>query len=155
MMLWIILSAIVGSTIALICFVRRKWIAPWREMEGLVRQVGRGEQPRTFLIDGGSEARRVSVALEEILKRQRELDQQMAERATGQKAILSAMQNGLLVVDGQSRLALMNPAFCDLFGVGEDALGSPLLESVRDPAIERIVGQALRQRKPGHGHLVI
>jgi two-component system, OmpR family, phosphate regulon sensor histidine kinase PhoR len=155
MMLWIILAAIVGSTIALICFVRRKWIAPWREMEGLVRQVGRGEQPRTFLIDGSDEARRVSVALEEILKRQRELDQQIAERASGQKAILSAMQNGLLVVDGQSRLALVNPAFCDLFGVGEDSLGAPLLESVRDPAIQQIVAETLQQRKPSQGQLVI
>jgi two-component system phosphate regulon sensor histidine kinase PhoR len=155
MMLWIILAAIVGSTIALICFVRRKWIAPWREMEGLVRQVGRGEQPRTFLIDGSDEARRVSVALEEILKRQRELDQQIAERASGQKAILSAMQNGLLVVDGQSRLALVNPAFCDLFGVGEDSLGAPLLESVRNPAIQQIVAETLQQRKPSQGQLVL
>ncbi|HET9800404.1 MAG TPA: PAS domain-containing protein, partial [Chthoniobacterales bacterium] len=122
MMFWIVLAAIVGSTIAVVYFARRKWISPWREMEQLVKQVGRGEQPRTFLIDGSSEARRVSVALENILTRQRELDRQIGERETGQKAILSAMQNGLLVVDGQSRLALMNPAFCDLFGVGEDSL---------------------------------
>jgi two-component system, OmpR family, phosphate regulon sensor histidine kinase PhoR len=155
MMFWIVLSVIIGSTIAVVYLVRKKWIAPWREMEGLVRQVGRGEQPRTFLIDGGSEARRVSVALEEILKRQRELDQQIAERATGQRAILSAMQNGLLVVDGQSRLALMNPAFCDLFGVGEDSLGAPLLESVRNPAIQQIVAETLQQRKPSQGQLVI
>ncbi|HJX97485.1 MAG TPA: ATP-binding protein [Chthoniobacterales bacterium] len=155
MMIWFVVAAIVGSTIAIGYVIWRKWIAPWREMEQLVHQVGRAEQPRTFLIGGGSEARRVSAALENIFRRQRDLDRQIGERASGQKAILSAMQNGLLVVDGQSRLALMNPAFCDLFGVGEDALGSPLLESVRDPAIERIVGQALRQRKPGHGHLVI
>ncbi len=154
-MFWILLVAIVGSTTAIVYFVRRKWIAPWREMEQLVRHVGRGEQPRTFLIGGGKEARRVSVALENILTRQRELDRQIGERATGQKAILSAMQNGLLVVDGQSRLALVNAAFCDLFGVGEDSVGAPLLESVRDPAVERIVGETLRQGKPSQGHLLI
>ncbi len=154
-MFWILLAAIVGSTIAIVYLVQRKWIAPWREMEQLVKQVGRGEQPRTFLIDGGKEARRVSVALEEILIRQRQLDRQIGERATGQKAILSAMQDALLVVDGQSRLALMNPAFQDLFGVGEDSLGVPLLESVRDPAVEQIVGETLRQRKPSQGQLVI
>jgi two-component system, OmpR family, phosphate regulon sensor histidine kinase PhoR len=152
---WIIAAATVGSIAAITYVVWRRWIAPWREMEGLVRQVGRGEQPRTFLIDGSDEARRVSVALEEILKRQRELDQQIAERASGQKAILSAMQNGLLVVDGQSRLALVNPAFCDLFGVGEDSLGAPLLESVRNPAIQQIVAETLQQRKPSQGQLVI
>lgn len=154
-MFWIVLAAIVGSTIAISYAVWRRWIAPWREMERLVKQISRGEQPRTFLIDGNDEARRVSVALEEILKRQRELDQQNAERASGQKAILSAMQNGLLVVDGQSRLALVNPAFRDLFGVDEDSLGAPLLDSVRNPAVQQIVAETLRRRKPSQGQLVI
>lgn len=154
-MFWFVFVAIVGSTIVVVYLVRRKWIGPWREMEGLVKQIGRGEQPRTFLIDGSRDARRVSVALEEVLTRQRELDRQIAERTSGQKAILSAMQNGLLVVDGQSRLALVNPALCDLFGIGEEALGSPLLESVRNPAVERIVAETLRQRKSSQGQLVI
>src|SRR5437762_1699791 len=101
MMFWIVLAAIIGSTIAVVYLARRKWILPWREMEQLVKQVGRGEQPRTFLIGGGREARRVSVALENILTRQRDMDREIGERASGQKAILSAMQDALLVVDGQ------------------------------------------------------
>jgi two-component system, OmpR family, phosphate regulon sensor histidine kinase PhoR len=59
------------------------------------------------------------------------------------------------VIDGQSRLALMNRAFCDLFGIGQDSLGQPLLESVRDPALEQIVGETLRQRKPSQGELIV
>jgi two-component system, OmpR family, phosphate regulon sensor histidine kinase PhoR len=155
MMFWIVVATIVGSTIAVIYFVRRKWIAPWGEMEELVKKVGRGEQPRTFLIDGSREARRVSVALEEILSRQRNLDRQIGERATGQKAILSAMQNGLLVVDAQRRLALVNRAFCDLFDVDEGSIGAPLLESVRNPAVELIVGETLLNQKPSQGQLII
>jgi two-component system phosphate regulon sensor histidine kinase PhoR len=155
MMFWIVVATIVGSTIAVIYFVRRKWIAPWGEMEELVKKVGRGEQPRTFLIDGSKEARRVSVALEEILSRQRNLDRQIGERATGQKAILSAMQNGLLVVDAQRRLALVNRAFCDLFDIDEGSIGAPLLESVRNPAVELIVGETLLNQKPSQGQLII
>jgi len=154
-MFWILLLAIVGATIAGAYFVRRKWIEPWREMDHLVKQVGRGEQPRTFLINGSDEARRVSVALEEILTRQRQLDRQLGERTSGQAAILSAMHDGLLVVDSQRRLALVNRAFSELFGVGEDSLGSSLLETVRDPAVERIVGETLGQRKSSQGELVI
>jgi two-component system phosphate regulon sensor histidine kinase PhoR len=154
-MVWIFVAAIIVSVLAVSYRVFRKWVAPWREVDQLVRTVGRGEQPRTFLIEGGRQAQRVSVALEEILLRQRQLDRQIGERSSGQKAILSAMHDGLLVVDDQSRLALMNPAFSDLFGVGEDSLGSPLLESVRNPAVEQIIGETLRQRKPSHGELVI
>src|SRR5881275_2539699 len=154
-MSWLILAAIVGSTVAIAYITWRKWIAPWSQIERLVRQIGRGEQPRTFLVDGGNESHRIGLALENILARQRELDRQIGERVSGQKAILSAMQDGLLVVDGQRRLALMNPAFCDLFGIGESALGSALLETVRDPAVQQIVGETLLNRKPSQGQLVI
>jgi two-component system, OmpR family, phosphate regulon sensor histidine kinase PhoR len=152
-MSWILLGAIVGSTIAISYLAWRKWILPWRRIEQLVKQVGRGEQPETFLIEGTNEAQRVALALEDILTRQRELDRQIGERASGQKAILSAMQDGLLVVDSHRRVALANRAFCELFGVGEDSLGAPLLESVRDPALEQIVGETFRRGVPIQGEL--
>jgi two-component system, OmpR family, phosphate regulon sensor histidine kinase PhoR len=154
-MSWILLGAIVGSTVAVVYVAWRKWISPWRLIEELVRQVSRGEQPRTFLVKGGDEARRVAIALEDILNRQRELDRQIGERSAGQKAIFSAMQDGLLVVDRRRQIALMNRAFHELFGIREDSLGVPLLESVRDPAIEQIVGETFRGRGPSQGELVI
>jgi two-component system phosphate regulon sensor histidine kinase PhoR len=154
-MSWILLSAIAGSTIAIVYVVWRKWIWPWRRIEGLVTQVGRGERPTTFLVGGGNEAQRVAIALENILTRQRELDRQIGERSAGQKAIFSAMQDGLLVVDRRRRIALVNRAFHELFGIGEDSLGAPLLESIRDPAVEQIVGETFRERGPSQGELVI
>src|SRR5437660_7345969 len=154
-MLWVLLGAVVGSTIAIIYLVWRKWIAPWRQVDRLVRQIGRGERPQTFLVEGGNEAQRVSVALEDIFSRQRELDRQAGERAAGQKAIFSAMQDGLLVVDRGRRIMLANRAFHELFAVGEGSLGAPLLESVRDPALEQIVGDTFRERAPSQGELII
>jgi len=68
---------------------------------------------------------------------------------------LSAMQDGLLVVDGRRRLALLNRAFCNLFEIGEDSLGAPLLESVRDPAVEQIVGETFRRGAPIQGELSV
>jgi two-component system, OmpR family, phosphate regulon sensor histidine kinase PhoR len=154
-MSWILLATIVGSTVAIVYFAWRRWILPWRNIERLVRQIGRREQPRTFLIEGSKEAQRVGVALEDIFKRHQELNRQIDERASGQKAILSAMQDGLLVVDGHRRLALLNRAFCNLFEIGEDSLGAPLLESVRDPAVEQIVGETFRRGVPIQGELSV
>src|SRR5439155_25865296 len=114
-MLWVLLGAVVGSTIAIIYLVWRKWIAPWRQVDRLVRQIGRGERPQTFLVDGGKEAQRESVALEDILSRQRQLDRHAGERATGQKAIFSAMQDGLRVVDSDRGIMLAKWTLQELF----------------------------------------
>lgn len=154
-MFWVLLGAVVGATIGIMYLVWRKWIAPWRQIDRLVRQIGRGERPQTFLVEGAKEAQRVSVALEDIFSRQRELDRQAGERAAGQKAIFSAMQDGLLVVDRDRRIVLANLAFHELFAVGEGSLGAPLLESVRDPALEQIVGDTFRERAPSRGELII
>src|SRR5947207_5581976 len=154
-MSWVILAAIVGSIAVIAYLTWRKWIAAWSQLERLVRQIGRGEQPRTFLVEGGNEAHRIGLALENILVRQRELDRQIGDRVSGQKAILSAMQDGLIVVDRDRRLALVNPAFCDLFKIGEESLGARLLKSVRDPAVAQIVGETFRRRQPNQGELMI
>lgn len=155
MSIWLLLAAIAGATIAISYYVWRKCITPWSQIERLVTQIGAGEKPRTFLVEGGKGAQRIGVALENVFTRQQGLDRQLRERASGEKAILSAMKNGLLVVDRRRRLALVNLAFCDLFKIDERSLGAPLLESVRDPAVEKIVGETFERRKPSEGELVI
>jgi two-component system phosphate regulon sensor histidine kinase PhoR len=154
-MLWVLLAAIVGSTIVLAYVVWRKWVAPWHEIEKLVRQVGRGEQPRTFLVDGGREAERVGVALEDILTRQQTLHRQLADYASSQKAIFSAMDNGLLVVDTERRIALLNRTFARWFGVPENSSGALLIETLRDPAIERLVDSTLQKREAVQGQIAV
>jgi two-component system, OmpR family, phosphate regulon sensor histidine kinase PhoR len=144
-MLWLLLAFIVGSTIAFLVYANwRKWIKPWRQFRELVSTVGRGEQPRTFLIDGGDEPRRVGIALEEIFLRQRQLDQQIAQRESGTETILGAMEDGLLVVDSNRRVILVNTAFRKIFGAREIQPGEPLRDVLRDVDADRVIEQALR-----------
>lgn len=147
-MFWFLLFAIVGSTIAIVYIAWRKWVAPWRQIERLVRQIGRGEQPRTFLIEGSKESQCVAVALENIFARQLELDRQLEERASGNRAIFSAMRDGLLVVDPDRRITLLNGALQDLFGLKGDSLGAPFLETLRDANVEEAISETFRRREP-------
>ena len=121
MFFWLLLSAIVASTIAIVWIVWRKWIAPWREVEQLVAQVGRGETPRTFLIEGGVRARRISLALEKIFRDLKQLDKQIAKRESGMQTIFSAMQDALLLVDSDRRVILANTALRKLFARPSEA----------------------------------
>src|SRR5436190_804868 len=106
-MSWLLLgvTCIAFATIAFVGW--RKWIAPWRHIEQLVKQIAAGERPRTFLVDGGTLAQRVGLALENIFQRQQQLDQQITGRESGTQAILGAMQDGLLVVDTRRHITLL------------------------------------------------
>ena len=154
-MSWLFLSAIclVLATIALATW--RKWIAPWRSIEQLVREVAGGQRPRTFLVDGGTQAQRVGLALESIFRRQQQLDQQIAGRESGTQAILGAMQDGLLVVDKRRHITLMNRTFENLFELRDGAVGAPLLETVRHATLDGLIAETLRTGKPMQSELTL
>ena len=154
-MSWLFLSAIclVLATIALATW--RKWIAPWRSIEQLVREVAGGQRPRTFLVDGGTQAQRVGLALESIFRRQQQLDQQIAGRESGTQAILGAMQDGLLVVDRRRHITLMNRTFENLFDLRDAAVGAPLLETVRHATLDRVIAETLRTGMPMQSELTL
>jgi len=146
-MLWLIICIILGATIAFAYAAWRNWIAPWRQIEQLVRQITGGDRPRTFLVDGGKDAQRVGLALENLFTRQQELDQQISKNASGSGTIFGVMQDAILVVDAKLRVTLLNRAFRELFEIRDDSLGAPLIELVRDANIEEILAETFRERE--------
>ena len=143
-MSWLFLGVISVVFVAIALVAWRKWIAPWRHLDQLVRQIADRERPRTFLVDGGARARRVGLALENVFRRQEQLDQQVAGRESGTEAILETMQDGLLVVDMGRHITLMNRTFENLFELRGEALGAPLLDSVRHATLDRLIAETLR-----------
>ena len=154
-MSWLFLGVIcvVFATIALVAW--RKWIAPWRHIDELVRQIAHGERPRTFLVDGGARARHVGLALENVFRRQEQLDQQVAGRESGTQAILGTMQDGLLVVDMGRHITLINRTFENLFELRDAAVGAPLLETVRHATLDRLIAETLRTGELMQSELIL
>src|SRR6266576_1437111 len=153
-MSWLFLGVICILFAVTAVVVWQKWVAPWRQIEQLVRQIVGNEHPRTFLVGGGPESKRVGLALENIFARQQELGRQIAGRESGTQTILGAMQDGLLVVDKSLRVTLVNQAFRKLFVLPEISLGAPLLDVVRDATVDRLIEETLRTGKVMQSELV-
>ena len=153
-MSWLFLGVICVLFAATAVVVWQKWVAPWRQVERLVRQIAGSGRPGTFLVDGGPESKRVGLALENIFARQQELGRQIAGRESGTQTILRAMQDGLLVVDKSLRVTLVNQAFRKLFGLPEISLEAPLLDVVRDATVDWLIEETLRTGKVMQSELV-
>src|SRR4029453_9022551 len=152
-MAWLLIVVICVSFAVCALVSWRKWIAPWRRIDELVGQIARSEQPRTFLVDGATQAQRVGLALETIFARQKQLDQQIAGRESGTQTILGAMQDGVLVVDARRYVVLMNRTFEKLFELRDSSTGAPLLETVRNATLDRLIADALRTAEPTRSEL--
>jgi two-component system phosphate regulon sensor histidine kinase PhoR len=142
-MYWLILGVlcVLFAVIALVLW--QKWAAPWPQIEQLVSQIARGESPSTFLINGGKDPHRVGLALETIFARRQELERQIAGRESDTQTILSAMEDGVLVVDARRRITLMNPTFEKLFDLRDPAVGVSLVEAIRHATLDQLVAETL------------
>ncbi len=134
-------------TLALVVYgswrVWRDWVLPSRQIEQAVAAIVAARSPASFVIGTGGPLRRAGFALETLATRQRETQARLQEGEFGVQAITGAMADGVVVVDGERRLRLMNRAFREMFDVAALRHAGSLLEIVHDATIERLLGQAL------------
>lgn len=152
---WILCAAVTASVLGVAWLVWHKWIAPWGIIQELLADIKRSRRPRTYLIPGAGDARRVALALESVFERQQLLDQQLTERESGTQTIMTAMQEGLLVVDKSHRIRVANRAFRELFGLPEKVPAVPLLELVRNSDIDGLTSKTLEMGEPHRQELAI
>jgi two-component system phosphate regulon sensor histidine kinase PhoR len=145
---WLIAVLICGALGVVAFIVWREWIAPWRRVEDVITQIGRGERPRTFLMEGSVAAQRIGFQLEKIVGDLEQLQKQIAKRESGMQTIFSAMQDALLVVDSNRQVILTNQTFRKLVDAPEISVGTHLLEIVRDPTLDRLLTDAFRGEGP-------
>src|SRR6185503_13433404 len=84
--------------------------------------------------------RRTTVEMSQMSRRVTELETERARMA----AILSGMVEGVLVVDGEGRLRLVNDAARRMLNLESDLVGRHYVEAVRQPGVVRQLGAALR-----------
>lgn len=147
-MAWFVVVLICVAFGCIAVIACRKWIAPWRQVEDVITQIGRGQRPRTFLMEGSAPAQRIGFQLEKIVSELEQLQKQIAKRESGMQTIFSAMQDALLVVDSDRQVILTNQTFRKLFDAPEISVATPLLEIVRDPMLDRLLTDAFRGDGP-------
>ena len=69
--------------------------------------------------------------------------------------ILRGMGEGLLVADRSGSVLLINPAFCSLFRITADAVGQPLINLSRHPALHETFRRVLTGRSEETGEFVL
>jgi two-component system phosphate regulon sensor histidine kinase PhoR len=89
----------------------------------------------------GAVARALDTAAQEL---GRKIDDLSRDRARTE-AILAGMVEGVLIVDRQGRVQLLNRAAQDMLRVVEPATGRPYVEVIRHPDIAALLGASLRR----------
>jgi two-component system phosphate regulon sensor histidine kinase PhoR len=130
-MAWM-LSARIGQRVRLIAEVAQRY----RQGDLTPPRLGFGDD------ELGTVARALDESVQEVGWQLRE---QARDRAR-MEAILAGMSEGVIVVDPQGRLQLVNDAARQMLKLGKVVVGRPYVETIRLPAIAELVGGVLSGR---------
>jgi two-component system, OmpR family, phosphate regulon sensor histidine kinase PhoR len=144
---WFAFFALAAVVLIAAVALWKKWIAPWKDARELADAIVEQRPPRKFLISGNPEARRVGLALEQLMDRRRALETRVRESESSVQTVLSSMLDGLAVIDERRNIRLMNREFRNLFGLAENVQAGTLLELVHNAAIDRLASEAIREQQ--------
>lgn len=139
--------AVVGAAVIAWAFstqiVRRA-----RNITEAARRYGRGDLTPTNVDFGDDELGIAASALNESVQ---EVGRRLTEQARDRgrmEALLAGMVEGVIVVDPQGRLQLVNDAARRMLRLDAPGIGRPYVETIRHPAIAELVAAVLLGRTP-------
>jgi two-component system phosphate regulon sensor histidine kinase PhoR len=119
-----------------------------RVIAGVAERYRAGDLTPPRLGYGNDELGAVARALDDSVQDVgRRLSEQARDRSR-MEAILAGMVEGVIVVDAQGRLQLVNEAARHMLRISDPAIGRPYLETIRLPAIAELVAATLSGRRP-------
>jgi two-component system phosphate regulon sensor histidine kinase PhoR len=137
-MMWLSGFALATISIAIVVYYFCERIR-WKRVFAECCKISCGDSPE-FTRNGWSNPQDGILALcEKITEERDRLRQQINEDAFNLDAILSSMTEGVMVVDRDRRIQLVNKSFNELFNLNSNPVGKTILMSLRQAAIEDVV----------------
>lgn len=107
-----------------------------RAMAASAVRFGSGDFRRPLPVTGNDELGELARVMNEMAERLESQMQRLSTERNQLDAILRGMGEGLLVIDAEGTVTLVNPAFRILFSLPADVAGVPLVHITRDPVLQ-------------------
>ena len=126
----------------------RKFVRHWRQLEQWLDDLAAGRTPGSAAFPDSGRFAALTHPLEKLAAEQERLRGQSAREEFNLRTILASMAEGVMVVDAQHVLRLVNPSFIRLFEPKGDPLGQTVLQFLREPELEEMISAALATGEP-------
>jgi len=120
----------------------------WRHLDDVLSALTAGRKPDSLVFLNGGRFSKLAHPLENLSREMDRMREEISREEFNLRAILSSMEEGVMVVDAQHILRLVNPSFLKLFDLKSDPRGQTVLRTLRETAFEEMVTQALKTHSP-------
>ncbi|HWO41946.1 MAG TPA: PAS domain-containing protein [Candidatus Eisenbacteria bacterium] len=141
----VIVSALLAFALAVGTgvFVGQRIIRPVREMRAVAHEIADGKLERVFPVRGAEEVAEMGAAMNRMALALRGKMESVRVEKENLAAVLDSMAQGVIAVDGESRVLFVNPAARGMFGLAEAPVnGQPLLTVIPETALYDLLQEA-------------
>ena len=142
-----LILAVIGGLLTLV--LTRKVIRPLENLKKGAEAFARGQLGHYLAPTGSEEIAGISEAMNKMALQLEERINQITAQQNQQEAILSSMLEGVIAVDSQGEIILLNQSAERMLGISQrQAQGKGIEEMIRNPGLQNLVQKTFLAQKP-------
>ncbi|MHB9943272.1 PAS domain-containing sensor histidine kinase [Clostridium sporogenes] len=126
-------------------------IKPIKNLEFVTARIARGDFDRRVIINSEDEIGRLGRTFNTMADILENSLVEVRDKQNRLEAILKSMDSGVVAIDKEFKVIMINPYANKLFGIKRDIIGENLMDNIRDFELERV----LRDKEPGYKEINI
>ncbi|EJE7236272.1 HAMP domain-containing protein [Clostridium sporogenes] len=126
-------------------------IKPIKNLEFVTARIARGDFDRRVIINSEDEIGRLGRTFNTMADILENSLVEVKDKQNRLEAILKSMDSGVVAIDKEFKVIMINPYANKLFGIKRDIIGENLMDNIRDFELERV----LKDKEPGYKEINI
>lgn len=126
-------------------------IKPIKNLEFVTARIARGDFDRRVIINSEDEIGRLGRTFNTMADILENSLVEVRDKQNRLEAILKSMDSGVVAIDKEFKVIMINPYANKLFGIKRDIIGENLMDNIRDFELERV----LKDKEPGYKEINI
>ncbi len=143
------LFIILPLSVLLAWLLYQRVIGPLNEIIAAARDMARGNLDRELHIYTQDEIGELARSINDMARQLRNTIDMITDERNRARAILDSMADGVIALDREGRVLLINPVVEEIFDLRQETcLGKKILGVIRNYDVERLLRKALETQKP-------
>lgn len=113
-------------------------VKPIKDLQYFTSRVARGELHRRIKITSKDEISELGKTFNDMADRLQSTLGEMYDKQNRLEAILKSMESGVIAVDRNNKIIMINPYAEEIFGIRRDIIGENLMDHIRDFELQNI-----------------
>ncbi|MDP4088164.1 MAG: ATP-binding protein [Bacillota bacterium] len=114
-------------------------VKPIKDLQNVTTRIARGEIDKRVNISTRDEIGQLGKTFNYMADRLQETLKDSIEKQNRLEAILKSMDSGVIAVDRNNRIMMINPSAKKIFGIEKDIIGKSFIEQIRDFELESLL----------------